>query len=347
VKRYPAPLLAAVLLIVAAAAACAGGDERAERPDGQALGAWERIEPSGETRCARGGRYAFWIRTGDPEKLLVFFQGGGGCFDETTCAPGSTWFDDRVDSADDPTLAGGILDADAPENPFADYSVVYLPSCTGDVHTGSRVVTYGPHRVEQKGYLNAQAALARAFDEFPSPEVVFVTGCSAGSVGSAFHTDAILRQYPDARVTSVGDSLAFVFHRPINLAAWGTHEHFPSWFAPARPNSRWTMVEFLSALAEQHQEQTFARFNHARDFVQEQFYVAVGGGPNGFAPRLRAAEQELKKLPNYRSFLACGSEHCAFDRDLFYSVEAGGVRLRDWLADLEEGEDVDCPECRR
>jgi hypothetical protein len=31
----------------------------------------------------------------------------------------------------------------------------------------------------------------------------------------------------------------------------------------------------------------------------------------------------------------------------FYSVEAGGVRLRDWVADLAEGEDVDCPECGR
>jgi Pectinacetylesterase len=342
----PGKLLAAsAALVLLLAAACAGGDDDsggAVRAEG-----WERVEPGGETRCARGGKYAFWVRRGDPAKLLVFFQGGGGCFDETTCAPGSVWFDDRVDANDDPTVsAGGVLDLQSAENPFRDYSMVYIPSCTGDVHTGSRVTKYGPYRVHQKGFLNARAALERTFSEFPDPGAVFVSGCSAGSVGSAFHADEVLRRYPDARVTQVGDSLSFVFHRPITLESWGTHEHFPEWFRPSRPNERWTMTEFLTALAEQYPERTFARFNHAGDDVQEAFYEAVGGEQGGFPPRLRAAETELKELPNYRSFLACGDEHCSFDNEGFFEDEVGGVSLRDWVADLEAGEDVDCPECR-
>jgi hypothetical protein len=344
VTRTLLTVVAALVLVGSAACAGSGGEDGGETFE---LGGWERVEPGGETRCARGGKYAFWIRTGDPKKLLVFFQGGGGCFDVTTCRPGSFWFDDRVDDDDDPTVStGGVVDIESPENPFEDYSMVFVPSCTGDVHTGSRVVEYGPHRVHQKGYLNATAALERAFDEFPDPDSVFVSGCSAGSVGSAFHADAILRQYPDARVTQVGDSLAFVFHRPISLESWGAHEHFPDWFTPSRKNGRWTMTEFLTALAEQYPERTFARFNHAGDAVQEAFYQAVGGDPGGFAPGMRAAETELKELPNYRSFLACGDEHCSFDRPGFYTEEADGVRLRDWVADLEAGEDVDCPACR-
>ena len=311
------------------------------------MGEWKRVEPGGETRCARGGKYAFWIRKGDPKKLLVFFQGGGGCFSVTTCEPGSRWFDDRIDAFDDPAGSGGILDLDNLDNPFRAYSIVYIPSCTGDVHTGTRIVKYSPHRVHQKGYLNARAALARAYREVPSPETVFVTGCSAGSVGSAFHADAIIRRYPNARVTQVGDSLAFVFHRPVSLADWGAHSRFPAWFRPSHPGSRWTMAEFLTALAKQHPRRTFARFNHANDGVQIAFYEAVGGKPTGFSPRLRAAERALKKLPNYRSYLACGSEHCSFDRDTFYSTTTGGTRLRDWVGDLAAGEDVTCPTCRR
>jgi Pectinacetylesterase len=323
------------------------GEQAVAAPAGAAAG-WQRVDPGGATRCARGGRYAFWIRRGDPKNLLVFFQGGGGCFDVTTCAPGSRWFDDRVDAYDDPEHGGGgMLDLENAENPFRDYSMVYIPSCTGDVHTGSRVVRYGPHRIRQKGYVNARAALARTFRAFPDPAAVFVTGCSAGSVGSAFHADAILRRYPDARVTQVGDSLAFVFHRPVSLAGWGAHEHFPSWFRPTRANGRWTMVEFLTALAKRYPKRTFARFNHVRDGVQEAFYGAVGGKPAGFAPRLRAAERDLKRLPNYRSYLACGREHCAFDRFTFYSTATGGVPLRDWVADLAEGRDVECPDCVR
>ena len=40
---------------------------------------WTKIEPGGETRCAHDTPFAFWVRAGDPQKLLLFFQGGGGC----------------------------------------------------------------------------------------------------------------------------------------------------------------------------------------------------------------------------------------------------------------------------
>jgi dienelactone hydrolase len=306
-------------------------------------GTWTKISPGGKTRCARGGPYAFWLRHGDPKKLLIFFQGGGGCFDRRTCALGSTWFDDRVDAADDPRYNDGILALDNPQNPFRGWSAVYLPSCTGDVHTGTRVVRYGKLRVHQVGYINARAALARAYREFPDASVVFVTGCSAGSVGSAFHADAIIRHYRQARVTELGDSLAFVFHRKIRLTAWGTDSVFPPFFRIG--HRRWTMTEFVTRLARAHPNVVFARFNHAADAVQERFYEAVGGKPGGFEPRLRVAERALKRLANYRSYLACGTNHCALPTPEFYALRVGGVSLRDWVADLANGRDVSCPTC--
>jgi hypothetical protein len=304
---------------------------------------WTKITPGGKTRCARGGAYAFWLHHGDPKRLLIFFQGGGGCFDRRTCALGSTWFDDRVDASDDPQWNDGILALDNPQNPFRGWSAVYLPSCTGDIHTGTRVVRYGTLRVHQVGYINARAALARAYREFPAPTIVFVTGCSAGSVGSEFHADAIIRHYRRARVAQLGDSLAFVFHRPIKLTAWGTDGVFPPFFRIG--HRRWTMAAFVARLARAHPGVVFARFNHAADAVQERFYEAVGGKPGGFEPRLRAAEETLKRLPNYRSFLACGTNHCALPTPEFYSLRVDGVWLREWVADLANGRDVTCPTC--
>jgi Pectinacetylesterase len=329
---------AAALLALGLATGC-GGAERA----GFTLGGWMKVLAGGKTRCARGGPYAFWLRQGDPERLLVFFQGGGGCFDQRTCAPGSTWFDDRVDAGDEPTLNGGILDLADARNPFREWSVVYIPSCTGDVHVGSRTVRYGRITVQQYGWVNAQAALRRAYREFPEPRTVLVAGCSAGSVGSAFHADSIIRRYPKARVTQLGDSLAFVFHRPISLADWGAHIHFPRFFRIG--TRRFTMVQFLTALARAHPGRTFARFNHRNDAVQERFYEAVGGELDGFPPRLAAAERALKRLPNYRSYLACGFNHCALPTHEFYSLRVGGIRLRDWVADLATGRNVSCPTC--
>jgi hypothetical protein len=332
------------LLLVLISAALIGVGRAGSDPVQRPYGTWTKVAPGGETRCARGGAYAFWVRRGDPTKLLVFFQGGGGCFDQRTCAIGSTWFDDRVDEGDDPRFGGGIFDLENPANPFRDWSAAFLPSCTGDVHTGTKVVRYGRLHVRQKGFVNARAALARTHRLFPDARAVFIAGCSAGSVGSAFHADAIIDQYPRARIAQLGDSLAFVFHRPVDLSDWGANRVFPPFFRIG--DRRWTMVEFITRLARAHPEATFARFNHATDGVQERFYQAVGGRPGGFEPRLRRAEKALKRVQNYRSYLACGSEHCALPTAEFYSLEVGGISLRDWVAGLAAGRSVDCPRCR-
>ena len=169
--------VATALLLALLAAACT----QAGRPRVRPVVSWQRVEPGGATRCARGGRYAFWARVADPSKLVVFFQGGGGCFDERSCALGSTWFDDSVTDADDPTHAGGMVALADPRNPFRDWSWVFIPSCGGDVHLGDRRVRYGSVTVQQRGWQNARAAMDWAFAHFRKVDAVLVAGCSAGS----------------------------------------------------------------------------------------------------------------------------------------------------------------------
>jgi hypothetical protein len=340
--------VATALLLVLLAAACTSSEHPRQRPGAEPgprpAPSWRRIQPGGATRCARGGRFAFWTRVADPSRLVVFFQGGGGCFDERSCAVGSTWFDDAVTNADDPTHAGGMLAMADPRNPFRDWSWVFIPSCGGDVHLGDRRVRYGSVTVQQRGRQNAHAAVDWAFTHLPNPDTVLVSGCSAGSVGSAFHVPAILDHWPRARVAQIGDSLAFVFHRPVDLSEWGAPAHFPAFFRIGeRP---FTMVQYLTALGRRYPRLVFARFNHAGDDVQERFYRGVGGDPGEFEGRLRAAEAALKRLPNYRSYLACGDEHCSFGSEAFYTTQVNGVSLRDWVADLAAGRDVACPLCQ-
>ena len=106
------------------------------------------------------------------------------------------------------------------------------------------------------------------------------------------------------------------------------------------------MEQFVTRMTRAYPDLTFARFNHAADDVQIAFYEAVGGVRADFEPRLRAVEERLKRLPNYRSYLACGTQHCAFPTPEFSSLRVEGVLLSDWVADLAAGRDVDCPECR-
>ena len=161
--------------------------------------------------------------------------------------------------------------------------------------------------IRHRGLANARAALSTAFRRFGSATTVFVTGCSAGSAGAAFHMPAILGRYPRARVTYFGDSLAFVFGRPIDIERdWRGDRVLPPW-ADVDPR-RFTMTRYLAELAHRYPRRTFARFNHAGDAVQERYYLAAGGPPGGFERTLRGAEETLERTaPNYRSFLACGS----------------------------------------
>ena len=313
-------------------------------------GAWRKVLPGGRTRCARGGRFAFWARQGTTEELVVYFQGGGGCWDYQTCRPGSTFFDDAVSDADDPTGEAGILDPDDPRNPFRRASMVYIPSCTGDVYIGDHDQTYRSAAGDQvtihhRGHVNAAAALHWTFRYLPGPRSVLVSGCSAGSVGSALAAPSVIEAYSGARVTQLGDSLALVFHRPLDLQTdYRGHDHLPAWAAgmPGLRPGAFTMAAWYRALAAHYPHQRFAQVNFLHDAVQRRFYEAVGGRPDGFERDLVASLTEIQRgAPgNFRSYLADGSDHCVLGTEAFHRLQVGGVALRDWVTDLAAGRRV-------
>ncbi len=323
-------LLAAVALLVAG---CSGGDDpQTAAPAPEPEPSWVRLQPGGPTSCARGGIYSFWVRRADPAKLVIFFQGGGGCWDAETCAPGSEWFDDSVDEGDNPLYRRGIFDFDRADNPFRDWSFVFIPYCTGDIYMGTREFDYGVFTVRHFGRTNAEAALERTFARFPDARQVLVTGCSAGSVGASVHAARVLATYATADFALLGDSLTLPFERPLDLSLAGGPRSFSA-------------ESLLRGLAEANPRATFARFNYANDAIQRRFDAPIQSARTPFEQRLRASETRLKQLPNYRSYLACGTEHCVLPEEAFYSLTVDGVRVRDWAADLAAGRDVGCPTC--
>ena len=90
--------------------------EVVQRNDG-----WLEIRPGGDTSCSRGTDYAYFVRPGDPEKVVVEFQGGGACWDDITCSVAGAIFIEDVENTR--YLAGdyklGIYDHSNPDNPFA------------------------------------------------------------------------------------------------------------------------------------------------------------------------------------------------------------------------------------
>lgn len=164
-----------------------------------AVAQWERITPPADamTGCGRGADYAFFFRPGTENKLVIDFEGGGGCWDVLTCLL-PTW---STTVGNNPPSATGLL-ADNAENPTRGWSYLFVPYCTGDVHLGAREAA----GVNFNGRANARAALEHAYAAVPDPEAVLTTGCSAGALGSVGWIGHVAERYPNARHSQFGDS---------------------------------------------------------------------------------------------------------------------------------------------
>lgn len=315
---------------------------------------WTKFEPAGETVCALGTPYAYWARQGATDKLLVYFEPGGGCWSADTCAPVSGFYKSTVTDANSPERQSGIFDLDNPSNPFKDYSMVYVSYCTGDVHMGSHTQIYTQTdgdslTVHHNGFINSSVVMEWMVSQFENPESIFVTGCSAGSVGSAFFAPRIIEAYPDAQVAQLGDSLSFTYHRPLDLQTdYHAHDNFPNWIPAlqAIEPGQFTMAHFYKAIANHYPDVIFSEYNTQRDRVQVRFYTAVGGNPDNYERDFEAQLAEIHAgASNFRSFTVGGDVHCILPTANFYRYAIDGISFRDWIADLATGNTVESLHC--
>ena len=174
------------------------------------------------TKCGDGSDYAFWIRlppSGQPaSKIVVYMVGGGNCVDGPTCAATPP---DLFESIGDTFgNGGGITSSIASTNPFRDWTKVYLPYCTQDLHTGGGVTNvFTEMTVHRYGAVNARAALRYVRDmlwkvmDASDPEgfrpdrlTVVFSGSSAGGGGATFNYHYVLDDLRWVHATLVPDS---------------------------------------------------------------------------------------------------------------------------------------------
>jgi hypothetical protein len=109
-----------------------------------------------------------------------------------------------------------INHADA-NNPFKDWTTIFVPYCTSDIHSGDNDVEYtdsadagAPKTFHHKGRANLAAYLARIAATYPSPSQIAVTGSSAGGGGTLFNYPLIRSYWPNATSFLLDDSLPFL-----------------------------------------------------------------------------------------------------------------------------------------
>lgn len=327
---------------------------------------WEIIRPGGETVCSRGTEYAYAVRGGTENKLVIDFMGGGACWNELTCSVAGAIFNEEV-NPDALLRAGGqgIYDRDNPENPFRDWYHVFIPYCTGDVHWGNNLETYGEgedaFQIHHKGAVNAGAVMDWVFENFERPEKIFVTGCSAGAYGSIGWAPYVMDHYGDSEIVQVGDCGAGVITDDFfrnSFPSWNAFDQSPEFIPgldPEQVDLFETDLAYMYGQIGSHFPQfKVGQYNTMYDNNQTFYYNAMGGdgGAAGWSEGMNAMiESSHQQAENFYSYTAAGDQHCIIVSDNFYNVQENGLRLVDWFADIANGKEVDqrvmCTNCDR
>jgi Pectinacetylesterase len=312
---------------------------------------WERVVPGGDCKCSDGSEFSFWVRKASPKKVIFFLQGGGACFSAETCAPDRGLYRTKIEAH----LTGGIFDFADKRNPFADYSVVYVPYCTGDVHLGNASRQYAPGlTVQHKGYVNGTAALDRLVASFPRATRVVVAGESAGSVAAPLYAGLMSDRLPDARITVLADgSGSYPDVRRVDeiLATWGFGRVIPHWPENAGlAADEWSLPGFFIQSGRHDPKIVFARHDYAYDENQVSWYPFLGiRGKNPLSLMDRNEAQIEGAGVNLLSYTAPGDGHTVLGDEGFYTETVNGEKLVDWVSRLIEGQPVDdvhCQKCR-
>lgn len=227
--------------------------------------------------------------------VVVFLQGGGACWDFVTCGGArqlialepfaSTGPFGPTEFANDIFATypnSWIRRANLPAA-LADATIVFVPYCTGDVHSGDKVTTYAappfsglqPITWHHVGHANVKAFLKRLGATFTNPGKVVLAGSSAGGFGSLANYELVRAYWPDAKSYLIDDSgppLIGDTIPPATRNAW-----YASWNMGASldafcPACRTDMSQGLREIATRHPQDRVALLSHLQDAVIRGFF---------------------------------------------------------------------------
>ena len=291
--------------------------------------------------------------------LVVFLQGGGACWDFFTCggAPelvpktastgpfGPTEFARDIH---DKYPRSWVRRENLPDT-LRDATVVFVPYCTGDVHSGDAVTTYAPPLPglepvtwRHVGHANVLAFLKRLGATFPDPARLVVSGSSAGGFGSLANYPEFRRYWPDARSYLVDDSGPPLVGEAIpsgTREAWYARWDMGASLDGFCPECRTDQSAGLRELAERYPDDRIALVSHLRDATIRGFFGTYAFVPPTFAPMGAARfESELRLLgttvldpatANAKYFFTDGDRHPTLEDPTVIGTPAPGLEA--WL----------------
>ncbi len=288
--------------------------------------------------CDEGTPTGLGINPGSGKNLLVFLNGGGACWDYTTCFQLNTSAHGPFQKAQfdgvKGAVTGSILDRTA-NNPFKDFTLVFIPYCTGDVHSGDNVATYKDKQVHHQGRKNLKAFLSRLAATYPSPDKLVVSGSSAGGFGSALNYDLFRHYFPqkngesyllDDSGPAMKDDAIPSFLRAAWYASWGLSASLGQ-LCPACTDDMSAVVPIVSA---KYPKDRLSLLSYTQDQTIRGFFMLTAEAFQ--ADLYDLAKTVLDPLPNLHYFFKTGTNHTFLGHPAGQTSQ--GVDLQVWLGQM-------------
>lgn len=314
---------------------------------------WNRIPGREGTGCASDTSFAFRVRPALPDKVLIFLNGGGACWKAQDCDPkGRPTYTTNVDSANDQSIRQGIFDLSNDENPVRDFTMVFVPYCTGDLHLGTRTVDYQirdakasavkrEFAVRHQGAENIDAVLDWVYSNVRTPQIVFITGSGTGALATPVIAEQVARHYPRARVVQLGDASGGIRSDsvPQVLASWGATDYLRKDPAFRTVDSSGFSAQRLYLAAGRSAPRVrYSQYNAAEDATQIALLAQFGVKTTTLSRLLGRNVAQLKDgMPWFRSYTAPGRTGAILHSNALYSTKVGGVKFSEWMTSLIEG----------
>ena len=316
--------------------------------------------------------YAFFVKRGSVNKLLMYYQGGGACWNEVTCG-GTSWTSYQAlcdttvntsgsDNPNHPDNHYGFGDLSNDSNPFQHWNIVFVSYCSCDIHYGDAVQDYDnyndgtPIHVVHHGFQNAKVAEKWAREHFVNPEMVFVTGSSAGSYGALFNAPLLQRVWPASQFRVLGDAgngVITTYFLQHEFSNWNFKGNLPKDIPGVIESidSGNGMVAYIEAVAAYFPNTNWAHYSTAYDggmggqtgFYHVMVTSSIGLWPNWWLSSCDWNEQMVQQAGdtytavaagtnNYRYYIGTGSRHTMWGSNKVYTDTTGGVpTIVDWI----------------
>lgn len=306
-----------------------------------------------DPQCMQGDPYRYFAKRGSVNKLVMYYQGGGACWNNLTCNQPTC----RVSPpADLDGLDSGFADFDNPDNPFRDWHYVFVSYCTCDIHFGDATQEYVGFEditVEHRGYQNSKVAERWAREHFLNPEEIFVTGSSAGAYGAWFNAPLLHEVWPASQIHVLADAGNGVITQGFlqnEFANWNFAANLPDIPGVLESITEGNgMPGYTEAVASYFPDTNWSHYATLYDGGQggqTGFYNIMLNDGNPLAGLTwwdascqfgeNALQQSLEiaeTVPdNYRYYFGTGSRHTMWGNDKVYDDTTGGVpTIVDWV----------------